>query len=201
MYRLEQWEEYVEGLSKKQMKKMLEIIIPQYRKQEKEIRKELMGAVERVLEAYETARKNEKKGKLKAIQFSYLNLSVLKGDFEIHIEAYDNNLYLNRYEVNGCWKANVVYDFYEEYVKFLIKKCEQNIKDFSYREKQELRKKAAFDFHMITIRIIAEHAAGIVDLEVFQRLDAEEQGIISFGGYRSESMPLCIWNLEGDEIG
>lgn len=201
MYRLEQWEEYVEGLSKRQMKELLETIIPQYRKQEKEIRKELMEVVEKVLEAYETARKKEKKGKLKAIQFCYLNLSVQKGDFEIHIEAYDNSLYLNRYEVSGCWKAKVVYDFYEEYVAFLIKKCEQNVKDFSYKEKQELRKKAAFDFYMITIRIIAEHAAGIMDLEIFQRLDVENQGIISFGGYRSESMPLCIWNLEKDEIG
>ena len=85
MYRLEQWEEYVEGLSKRQMKKLLETIISQYRKQEKEIRKELMEVVEKVLEAYETAQKNEKKGKLKAIQFCYLNLSVQKGNFEIHI--------------------------------------------------------------------------------------------------------------------
>lgn len=201
MYRLEQWEEYVEKLSKRQMKEMLGIIIPQYRKNEKEIRKELMETVGKVLEAYEIAQQNEKKGKLKAIQFCYLNLSVQKGDFEIHIEAYDNSLYLNRHEVSGCWKANVVYDHYEEYVAFLIRKCEQNVKDFSYKEKQELRKRAALDFHMMTIRIISEHAAGIIDLEIFQRLDVEPQGMISFGGYMSESMPLCFWNLEKDENG
>lgn len=201
MYPLERWEEYVEGLSKGQMKEALGMIISGYRKNEEKIRTELMEAVEKVLKAYGTAFQKEKKGKLKVLQFSYLNLSVLKGDFEIHMEAFDNSLYLNRYQVSGCWKAGIVYDGYEEYAAFLIKKCEQNVKGFSYKEKQELRRKAAFDFHMITLRILAEHADGITELESFQRLDVEPQGMISFGGYMSESMPLCFWDFKEDENG
>ena len=187
---------YTETIAQKKMKELLTQIIQSYRKNEMEIVRGLLESVKVLLRKYETAQQNGNKGKLKAIQFSFLHLSVLKGDFEIYIEAFDNRWYLNRYEVNGIWKANIVYDYYEEYVTFLIKKCEQNIKDFSYKEKQKLRKKAVLDFHTMTIRILSEHVQKIVELEEFQKLDIEMQGIISFGEYMSESQPICLWDLE-----
>lgn len=196
MYQLKQWEMYTETVAKEKMKELLGKIIQNYRKKEDDIVKEFLESISTLLQKYKIAQQSEKKGELKSIQFCFLNLSVLMGEFEIHIEAFDKYLYLNRNEVNGVWKADFVYQYYSEYTAFLIKKCEQNVKDFSYKEKQELKRKAAMDFHMMVIRVISEHIVKIIELNEFQELDVEKQGIISFGEYMGKSQPICIWDLE-----
>lgn len=196
MYQLQQWELYTETIAAKKMKEVLGTIIQNYRHNEKDIIEDFLQKIKILLRKYDVAQKNGEKGKLKAIQFCFLHLSVLKGDFEIHIEAFDHNLYLNRCEVNEVWRANIIYDHYEEYVTFLIKKCVQNVKGFSYKEKQKLRKRAALDFHAMTIRIISEHVKQIVELDEFQKMDIEDQGVISFGEYMNDSQPLYIWGLK-----
>ena len=196
MYQLEQWEAYTETVAQKKMKELLRKIVQSYRDNETEMVENLLIKVKALICKYEVAQKNEQKGELKAIQFSFLHLSVLKGSFEIYIEAFDNKLYLNRNEISEIWSPPIIYEYYEEYVEFLDKKCKQNVVGYSYKENQKLRKKAALDFHAITIRIVAEHAQKIIELKEFQNLDVEMQGIISFGQYMSESYPICLWNIE-----
>lgn len=135
------------------------------------------------------------KGKIEYIHMSYLLSSLLTGKFELRIDFYNNERYLDEIETEAYWTADFIASYFEEdfrYFQSLLKKEHVRVKDYEVRN-------LAVDFGGLYLSAFAVSFQSILtELPVNRFLHLfEEQVSIVYGGFQDKSMPISTINLQG----
>lgn len=130
------------------------------------------------------------KGRVHYIVISYLLSGILTQNYDLKIDMYDEQFYLDEVEVSGYWS----YHYFFSHFQNDVQQFEQYIRNRLVRVQSYEVQRIAFqyinDYLLLLIPLIREFVTQITMEEAFLQLEKAEDLQILFGGYLDKGMIL-----------
>ena len=107
----------------------------------------------------------------------------MKGTYQMQINLYDNNLYLDKNEVSEKWDTTFLLKHYEEDIVKLNKLAKEHIYRWNCINKQQLMVIYAGLYKNLLELYCTDFIKDIQVLESYKHLEKEEDIGVYFGGY------------------
>ncbi|SFR67929.1 hypothetical protein [Anaeromicropila populeti] len=125
--------------------------------------------------------KKDEKGKIDKIAVFFLRSSIRTKSYDVYIQIYDSNFYMDKQEVCGVWKPKFIMQYYDEDILFF----ERNISSEVIRvEKGELRNfemRLASDYMKMVLVFLGLHLTELFQLTSFDELEKTDSFQVIFG--------------------
>ena len=161
------------------------------------IKKELLSCVDGLFKRCIRQQQEGNKQAVRYIHFFYLRLSVLTRQYDIQINAFSEQSYMDDVETMTLWKPDFIMKYYEEDMKAMEKEAEKRMIRFGYPQLIELRERCFALYVALTGQYLASAAGDIAGLESFHKMHKAEGVQIIFGGYMDKG--IQIWPLAARE--
>ena len=80
-----------------------------------------------------------RKGDIQILHFCYYQSARLTQNYKLQAALYDQNFYLDRYEISSSWNIEFIMKYFEQEMELFENKAKQNIIGFHYSHMQKIR--------------------------------------------------------------
>ena len=152
----------------------------------------LTGLEEKLQEVFQKAQqmqKADKKGKICTMGISYLQNSVLTGSYELRIDLYDKEFYLDSAECCTYWKPEFVTGYLLQDVEYLKKEIRFKIPQIKTYELQQFIDGYLLNYMYLLAQFFQQILPQVLDKTktLFQEV-AEENMSVTFGEYMGKGI-------------
>ncbi|BCJ92609.1 hypothetical protein acsn021_01780 [Anaerocolumna cellulosilytica] len=186
--------EYLSYSMAEQFEKSMSLFLNDYNKNRTEIDYNFVKAMDKLCEKCIQMQEKEEKGEIAVISIFYLKSSILMDKYQLQINLYNENFYLDRADLFGLWDITFLMKYFAEDIKSIYQKAVHHIARFSYADYQELKMQYAEAYHFILQKFCQERAAEVINLASYQAMKKWEQTIITYGGFMDKG--VCIFPVE-----
>ncbi|HEY8463778.1 MAG TPA: pentapeptide repeat-containing protein [Bacillota bacterium] len=102
---------YVKGISQAK----LLAVEAYFRQHREELAVDFINSFQAICHQAQTMQRQQAKGKIAYVHYSWLRTRILEGDYRVLIQAYDNNWYLDRRECRAEYDAGWLWRFWQEF--------------------------------------------------------------------------------------
>lgn len=150
----------------------------------------LRKSIQECLRNAEIMQRQQGKGTLQYLVFSFLESSAYLDRLELRIDALDDGFYLDEQEAAGYYQPVFLQDRYLEDLNFLYQKTKENFIRLQNYELADIKKEYTSFYQSLLFRMI-ESMAGLIMEAVKDNgvVDAEHFKIL-FGGYMDKAVVL-----------
>lgn len=187
---LDKNEVYVQKLMSEQYEKNLLEISKEYVEKKEKIDKEFISVFDALFRSGIAMQQEGRKGKIAVISIFNLKSSILTENYDIQINLYDENFYLDRKDIFAFWKPTFLMKYYKSDMEFYKEKT-KHILGIGYEKLQEFRMQYCDLYTVLISKYCMEKSGEIVKLESYKQLEKWEETIITFGSYMDKG--ICIY--------
>lgn len=153
-------------------------------------KKEFLDCMNRL---FTKCREEQEKGKKKPIRYVYLfylNAALLTETYEIQINAFSEEAYLDQTECMQLWVPRLFVESFQSTFETLDRKVGREVIRYNSRMKMELKQKLFYIYLLFLQQFLMREIGEAEKLDSFQRMEKHETLQIVFGGYMSEGVLL-----------
>lgn len=163
------------------------------------IKGELLSCVDSLFKKCISQQQKKDKQPIRYIHFFYLRLAVLTQQYDIQINAFSEQSYMDAIETMTLWKPDFIMNYYEEDIAAIEKEARKQVVRFGYSQLIALRQRCFSIYVMLIGQYLMGVAGDIADLESFRQMGKTEDIQIVFGGYMDKGIQL--WTLAAQKEG
>ncbi|MDE7202017.1 MAG: hypothetical protein K2O91_08980 [Lachnospiraceae bacterium] len=134
---------------------------------------------------------------IRYVHFFYLRLSVLIQQYDIQVNAFSEQSYMDDVETMVLWNPDFIMRYYEEDMEMICQEAKKQILRFGYPQLMELRERSFAIYAMLTGQYLMSVSGDIAGLESFHEMKKTDDIQIIFGGYMDKG--IQIWPLPAQE--
>lgn len=183
MYSQEQVFQFEQQFMTERLEKSIQQIKTELEKNGRQIKEGLLSCTDRLFQKCICQQQEGIKQPIRYIHFFYLNLSVITGKYDIQMNAFSEQSYMDRTETMELWNPKFIMDFYEKDMKDMEKEAKSQILRFGYSQMMEVKARNFIRYAMVAGQYLMNAAGDIASLSSFQEMEKEEGLQMVFGGY------------------
>lgn len=155
-----------------------------------EIWNDLKSVVHKVLESADKLQKQNRKGSLQYLLFSFMQYGVCSGILEINVSAYDDRFYLDEEEAAETFPLTFLQDQYGNDISYLYQKAEEKFVRIQNHERTDIREWYS-DYYDSIAYAVVESLAELIMKEITES-DVKITGCfkILYGGYMDQAVTV-----------
>ena len=176
-------------------------LMKNYKDGETEILTGLEEKLQVVFQKAQQMQKADRKGKICTMGISYLQSSVLTENYELRIDLYDKEFYLDSAECCTYWKPEFVTGYLLQDVEYLKKEIRFKIPQIKTYELQQFIDGYLLNYMYLLAQFFQQILPQVLDKTktLFQEV-AEENSILKYVTDIDEVKGLLLWEKEKNEV-
>lgn len=194
MLKLDQSDDYIMGMLGERFEISSELLLKEYIKNKDIIDNEYLQVFNDLFLRCIAMQKEGKKEKIAVISIFYLRYSILTESYDIQLNLYDENFYLDNNNIYSLWKSPFFMKYYVDDIEFLKREAKHNIVGFNYEKLQDIRMEYGEVYGVLLEKYCREKVTDIITLPSYEGMDKSEHTIITFGNYMDKG--ICIYPLD-----
>lgn len=131
---------------------------------------------------------------------SFLRTSLVRGKFELRVDLYDEDMYLDEAECAVYWNAAALYPYFEADVAYFTDCARQGLVRLLAAELDGFRLEYGDAYFELLGELCAEAVVDLETWESWQRLLRAKLVRITYGEYMDEGVLLRNVGAEGEEV-
>ncbi len=175
------YKEFMESRLEKNTQKILSV------QDEKE---SLLTCMDRLFQKCIQQQQEGIKQPVRYIHFFSLNLSVLTECYNIQINAFSEQSYMDRTESIEFWNPGFIMELFEKEIKEMEEEGRKKVFRFGYPQMMDLKKRSYSIYAIMAGRFILNHVEEIAALTSFSEMKKEEEFQMIFGGYMDKGVQI-----------
>ena len=146
----------------------------------------LKSVVHKVLERADELQKQNWKGSLQYLLFSFMQYGVCSGMLEINVSAYDDRFYLDEEEASETFPLTFLQDQYGNDISYLYQKAEEKFVRIQNHERTDIREWYS-DYYDSIAYAVVESLAELIMKEITESdVKITDHFKILYGGYMDQ---------------
>ena len=190
MYTQDQLYEFYKEFMKPRIQKNIEEIRAIQEVKDLQLKDSLLSCADRLFQICILQQQEGKKQPIRYIYFSLLNLSLLTGCYDIQINAFNEQSFMDKTESMELWNPGFFMEFFEKEMRELEEEGKKQVFRFSYPQMMELKKRTYPIYTMLAGQFILNHVEDIAGLASFLEMEKAEGLQMVFGGYMDTGMQI-----------
>lgn len=190
MYTQDQLYEFYKEFMKPRIQKNIQEIRAIQEEKGLQLKDALLSRADRLFHKCIRQQQEGKKQPIRYIYFSWLNLSLLTGCYDIQINAFNEQSYMDKTESMELWNPAFIMEVFEKEMKELESEGKKQVFRFGYPQMMELKKRTYPIYTMLAGQFILNHVEDIAGLESFMEMEKAEGLQMVFGGYMDTGMQI-----------
>lgn len=164
-------------------------LMKNYKDGETEILTDLEEKLQEVFQKAQQMQKADRKGKICTMGISYLQSSVLTGNYELRIDLYDKEFYLDSAECCTYWKPEFVTGYLLQDVEYFKKEIRFKIPQIKTYELQQFIDGYRLNYMYLLVQFFKQILPQVLNKTktLFQEV-AEENMTVIFGEYMGKGI-------------
>ena len=191
MYSQEEYLVFAKEFLSPQSEKCREQMAVILNKKGNETRDALLSVMEQLFQQCIRQQKEGVKKPIRYIHFFYLNLAVLTGCYDIQINAFSEESYMDKMESIEFWNPSFITDLYKKDMEELEIEGKRQVIHFGYPQMLEIKERSYLLYVMMTGQYLASLSEEIAGIPAFGRMEKAEGLQMVFGGYMDTG--IQIW--------
>jgi len=160
--------------------------------------KTVLWGFEVVFQKVISLQKENKKGDIRFIAIYFTYSSLLKEDYTLQVELYDEDYLFDKKPVEGHVDCSHILKYYGEEWKHYTDYMQRNVIQVKYTEMLKYRKTMQYKYKKMVYETIKCYLPSVMKLKSFTEMRKCEGYCITFGEYYSEAE--CLYPEKKDEI-
>lgn len=190
MYSREQLNEFAKEFMAPRLERNIKQLQQEIAQDGEKRKRELLSCVDSLFKKCIRQQQKNNKQHIRYIHFFYLRLAVLTQQYDIQINAFSEQSYMDAIETMTLWKPDFIMSYYEEDIAAIEKEARKQVVRFEYSQLIELRQKCFSIYVMLIGQYLMSVAGDIAKLESFHEMKKTEDIQIVFGGYMDKGIQL-----------
>lgn len=157
----------------------------------KKIKEDLLACTDNLFHQCIRQQKEKLKQPIRYVHFFYLNLSVLTGCYDIQMNAFSEQSYMDKTESVGFWNPSFVMNLYKKDMDEMEKEAKRQVVRFGYPQMMELKERSFIFYVMLAGEYLQGMTEDIIALPSFHEMEKKQGLQIVFGGYMD--VGIQIW--------
>lgn len=157
------------------------------------IKEELLSCMDDFFKRCTRQQQEGNKQPIRYIHFFYLRLAVLIQQYDIQVNAFSEQSYMDAAESMTLWNPAFIMKYYKEDMEAAGQEARKRIVRFGYPQLMELRERYFAIYTMLTGRYLMSVSGDIAALQSFHEMKKTDDIQIVFGGYMDKG--IQIWPL------
>lgn len=199
MYNKEQLNEFAKDFIMPRLEKNIKKIQQAIALNDIMIKRELLSCVDNLFKTCIYQQQEDAKQPIRYLHFFYLRLAVLTQQYDIQINAFSEQSYMDRIETMMFWNPDFIMKYYQEDMEAIEQEARKQVLHFGYLQLMELREKCFAIYILLIGQYLMRVAEDITNLASFQEMKKAENMQIVFGGYMDKG--IQIWSLAAQKEG
>lgn len=155
-----------------------------------EIWNDLKSVVHKVLERADELQKQNRKGSLQYLLFSFMQYGVCSGMLEINVSAYDDRFYLDEEEAAETFPLTFLQGQYGNDISYLYQKAEEKFVRIQNHERTDIREWYSDYYNSIAYAVV-ESLAELIMKEITESdVKITDCFKILYGGYMDQAVTV-----------
>lgn len=152
-----------------------------------EIWNNLKSVIHKVLESTDELQKQNRKGSLQYLLFSFMQYGVCSGILEMRVCAFDDRFYLDEEEAAGTFPLSFLQDQYGNDITYLYQKAEEKFVRIQNHERTDIREWYSGYYDSIVYAVV-ESLAELIMKEIAESgVKITDRFKILYGGYMDQA--------------
>ncbi len=154
---------------------------------------ELLSCTDRLFKKCIFQQRKGIKQPIRYIHFFYLNLSVLTGKYDIQVNAFSEQSYMDKTESMELWNPEFFMELYEKDMEEMEKEAKKQIPQFGYSQMIDLKRSIFGIYTKMIGQYLLMTAEDIAEIPSFCEMKKAEGIQMIYGGY----MDICfqLWPI------
>lgn len=167
--------------------KSREILQAEIMRNAPEIWNDLKSLIHKVLESTDELQKQNRKGSLQYLLFSFMQYGVCSGILEMRVCAFDDRFYLDEEEAAGTFPLTFLQDQYGNDITYLYQKAEEKFVRIQNHERTDIREWYSGYYDSIVYAVV-ESLAELIMKEIAESgVKITDRFKILYGGYMDQA--------------
>lgn len=158
-----------------------------YVKDKENIENRLINSFEALCKKAMELQKEEKKGAIKYIYFSYLRTSIKENKATYRLDAYDENWFLDNEECSTLWNADFIFSSLFKHMEELEESRKPYLKRITAMDIEKIKLIEADKYKVLTNEFIKSLVEKLIETEGYKEMNKDEEICIIAGEY----MDVC----------
>ena len=171
----------------KNFNKSKEILQAEIVRSAPEIWNNLKSALHKVFESVDKLQKQNRKGSLQYLLFSFMRCGVCSGMLEINVSAYDDRFYLDEEETAEAFPLTFLQEQYEKDIIRLYQKAEEKFVRIQNHERTDIREWYSEYYDSIAYAVVESLAELIMKEIAESNVKITDHFKILYGGYMDQA--------------
>lgn len=154
----------------------------------------LKSVLHKVLESTGKLQKQNRKGSLQYLLFSFMQYGVCSGILEIKVCAFDDRFYLDEEEAIGTFPLTFLQDQYGNDITYLYQKAEEKFVRIQNHERTDIRERYSDYYDSIAYTVVENLAEFIMKEIAESNVKITDCFKILYGGYMDQA--LIVYSKE-----
>lgn len=155
-----------------------------------EIWNDLKSVIHKVLESADKLQKQNRKGSLQYLLFSFMQYGVCSGMLEVNVSAYDDRFYLDEEEASETFPLTFLQDQYGNDISYLYQKAEEKFVRIQNHERADIREWYS-DYYDSIAYAVVESLAELIMKEITESdVKITDHFQILYGGYMDQAVTV-----------
>lgn len=151
----------------------------------------LLSCADRLFQKCIRQQQEGTKQPIRYIHFFYMNLSLLTERYDIQVNAFNEQSYMDKTESMELWNPGFIMEFFAEEMREMEAEGKKQVIRFGYPQMMELKKRSYPIYTMLAGQFILNHVEDIAGLPSFSEMEKAESLQMVFGGYMDTG--IQIW--------
>lgn len=199
MYNREQLNEFAKEFMTPRLEKNVKQLQQEIAQNGAKIKRELLSCIDSLFNKCISQQQKKNKQSIKYIHFFYLRLAVLTQQYDIQINAFSEQSYMDDIETMTFWKPDFIMKYYEDDIAAIEKEARKQVVRFEYSQLMELRQRCFSIYVMLIGQYLMSVVGDIAILESFHQMKKTEDIQIVFGGYMDKGIQLWALAAQKEE--
>lgn len=198
MYSSEQMYGFVQEFMEPRIQRSLNQLKKELNQKSGQMRHELLSCTDRLFKKCIFQQQERIKQPIRYIHFFYLNLSVLTGQYDIQVNAFSEQSYMDKTESMEFWNPEFIMELYEKDMEEMEKEAKKQIPRFGYSQMMDLKRRIFGIYAKMIGQYLLRTAEDIAELPSFCEMEKAEGLQMVYGGYMDTGFQLWpVLQLEG----
>lgn len=191
MYTQDQLYEFYKEFMEPRIEKNIQGLISIQKEKGLQAKDTLLSCADRLFQKCIRQQQEGTKQPIRYIHFFYMNLSLLTGNYDIQINAFNEQSYMDKTESMELWNPSFIMEFFAEEMREMEAEGKKQVFRFGYPQMMELKKRSYPIYTILAGQFILNHVEDIAGLPSFSEMEKAEGLQMVFGGYMDAG--IQIW--------
>ena len=163
------------------------------------IKRELLSCVDNLFKKCIDQQRENAKQSIQYLHFFYLRLAVITQQYDIQINAFSEQSYMDQIETMVLWNPDFIMKYYREDIEAIEQEARKQVLHFGYPQLMEVRERYFAIYILFIGQYLMRVVGDITSLASFQEMKKAKDMQIVFGGYMDKG--IQIWSLAAQKEG